>query len=534
MLTTEEAEHNRQMEQSKLDLAMGAELRNRAGQFATPPALADEMVAHCWASWQARRKRARFLEPCAGTGTFFSSLRRIFPPDFIEAAFACELDTGHANVARKLWGNAGLEVKQADFLGEVPPAKKYNLLITNPPYVRHHHLSPARKEELRALVRERLRLSISGLAGLYCYFVLLADSWLEDSGLSAWLIPSEFMDVNYGIAVKEYLTNRVRLLQIHRFCPTDRQFDDALVSSAVVIFEKSLPLDQEVLFSLGGSLRCPAENRMLRHSELLPAEKWSKYFGDVVGESSRAHFLFGDLFTIKRGLATGNNNFFILPRDRAKKLVIPDQFLRPILPSPKCITNPVIETDESGYARLTPQLALIDCRLSEDIVAQRFPRFWEYLRFGRENGVHVSYLTSRRTPWYSQENRPPPPFLCTYMGRSGNGRKPFRFLWNKSQATAPNVYLLLYPKGPLQALLTHEPLLYQKLFDALQSLDTDDIRGGGRVYGGGLFKMEPKELANIPADFLTNALHLGERLALPWQTSFLDSIKSSDDLLASE
>ena len=92
------------------------------------------------------------------------------------------------------------------------------------------------------------------------------------------------------------------------------------------------------------------------------------------------------------------------------------------------------------------------------------------------------------------------------MGRSSNGRKPFRFLWNKSQATAHNVYLLLYPKGPLQKALERDSSLFQKLFAALQSLDTNDIKGDGRVYGGGLFKMEPKELAAISAAFVIGDL----------------------------
>ncbi len=101
---------------------------------------------------------------------------------------------------------------------------------------------------------------------------------------------------------------------------------------------------------------------------------------------------------------------------------------------------------------------------------------------------------------------PRAPFLCTYMGRNGRGRKPFRFLWNQSQATAHNVYLLLYPKGELQGLLKQKPGLHQRVFAALQSLDTAMITGTGRVYGGGLFKMEPKKLAAIPAQFILGAL----------------------------
>ena len=527
MQTIKAIEGRRQLEQAKLDLAMGTKLRNQTGQFSTPYALADEIIRYCRDRWEAKPQPVRFLEPCVGTGSFFSSLQNVFPPAQVESAFACELNGGHAQVALSLWKQSGLQVKHGDFLDQVPPRKKYNLLVTNPPYVRHHHLDPARKEELQAMVHERLHLRISGLAGLYCYFLLLADAWLEESALSVWLIPSEFMDVNYGSAIKEYLTRRVRLLHIHRFCPTDVQFDDALVSSAIVIFEKSPPDDQAVTFSLGGSLRAPAKSVERRQGELVPTEKWTKYIDTMPGISHRRQqsLLFGDLFTIKRGLATGNNNFFILPRAKANELGIPTQFLRPILPSPKCITDPVINTDEAGFPKLSPQLLLIDCRLPEETVAKQFPRFWQYLQSGKAKGVQETYLTSRRTPWYSQEEGPAPPLLCTYMGRSSNGRKPFRFLWNKSQATAHNVYLLLYPKGPLQNALDNDSSLFQQLFDALQSLDTDDIKGDGRVYGGGLFKMEPKELAAIPGAFLIDALGISlQNAPLVHQPGLFDSV----------
>jgi adenine-specific DNA-methyltransferase len=166
----------------------------------------------------------------------------------------------------------------------------------------------------------------------------------------------------------------------------------------------------------------------------------------------------------------------------------------------------VIEADPDGYPRTQPQLALIDCRLPEGEIRRRFPAFWSYLEDGEGKKIHQGYLTSRRSPWYSKEDRPPAPFLCTYMGRSQNGRKPFRFLWNQSAATAHNVYLLLYPKGPVRAACAREPRLSGVVFEALQKLDTDEFMGEGRVYGGGLYKMEPKELAQISGEAVFEAI----------------------------
>jgi len=97
-------------------------------------------------------------------------------------------------------------------------------------------------------------------------------------------------------------------------------------------------------------------------------------------------------------------------------------------------------------------------------------------------------------------------FLCTYMGRTSNGRKPFRFLWNQSAALASNLYLLLFPKGPLQAALRADSQLFAAVFQALRQIDTDAFIREGRVYGGGLYKMEPKELGRLAAEPVVEAM----------------------------
>ena len=168
-----------------------------------------------------------------------------------------------------------MRVIQGDFTKQKPEAV-YDVILTNPPYVRHHHLAAEEKQRLRELAQNATGLRLSGLAGLYCYFLLIAHDWLAENGLAAWLIPSEFMDVNYGDEVKRYLTERVCLLQIHRFCPSDVQFDDALVSSAIVIFEKRKPkADHAAVFSFGGTLTQPAKTDTVTLDELRATKKWT-------------------------------------------------------------------------------------------------------------------------------------------------------------------------------------------------------------------------------------------------------------------
>jgi hypothetical protein len=97
------------------------------------------------------------------------------------------------------------------------------------------------KEQLRYLSRRVTGIDLNGLTGLYGYFLLISHMWMEEGGIAGWLIPSEFMDVNYGNQIKQYLLDKVKLIHIHRFDPDEVQFNDALVSSTVVWLKKIKP-----------------------------------------------------------------------------------------------------------------------------------------------------------------------------------------------------------------------------------------------------------------------------------------------------
>ena len=82
--------------------------------------------------------------------------------------------------------------------------------------------------------------------------------------------------------------------------------------------------------------------------------------------------------------------------------------------------------------------------------------------------------------------------------RQGTAGNPFRFFWNQSRAVAPNVYLMLYPRGPLASELAGSPERGAEVLAMLRRLGADRLIAGGRVYGGGLHKLEPRELARLP------------------------------------
>ncbi len=506
-------EERRRVEQTRLDGLKTPAERNKWGQFATPFELALGLARY--AQTKLGKERIRFLDPAVGTGSFYSALCQSASPQAIETATGIELDPLFADAASSLWGGTSLHVIQGDFTKQEAPAQRFNLILTNPPYVRHHHLETAEKDRLKGQLAHSLRLDISGLAGLYCYFLLLCHEWMEDGGLAIWLIPSEFMDVNYGVSLRRYLTENVTLLHIHRFCPTDVQFTDALVSSAVVVFRKVVPpAEHHARFSFAGPIEHPQAEAEVPIELLRRSRKWTQFpANSAVASTDR--LTLGDIFTVKRGLATGSNSFFILTAEQADRWQIPRQFLKPILPGPRYLTADVIKALPDGTPVVSPLLFLLDCSEPEEKIKELWPRFYDYLQKGRGENVHTSYLAGHRVPWYSQEQRPAARFLCTYMGRSSNGRHPFRFIWNKSEATAHNVYLMLYPKESLRAALRKNPGLEVRVFEALRGITPSQLISGGRVYGGGLHKVEPNELARVPAHILAEAID--DQVRIEWQ-----------------
>jgi hypothetical protein len=315
------------------------------------------------------------------------------------------------------------------------------------------------------------------------------------------------MDVNYGQAVKQYLLQRVTLLHIHRFDPNDVQFADALVSSAIVWFRNAAPpKGHSVKFTFGGTLEQPRMTKMVLASELTRERKWTRFPVSGVRRKSELPTI-SDFFRIKRGLATGNNDFFILSAEEIADRKLPKQCFRPILPSPRYVSSDEIEADDKGNPRLERSLFLLDPDYTEDQIRERFPSLWTYLEEGKAQGLHERYLCSHRTTWYAQEDRPAPPIVCTYLGRGDakNGR-PFRFILNHSNATVANVYLAMYPTPILSRALALDSALIRKVWEVLNRLTPHELLSEGRVYGGGLHKLEPKELANVPVPDIAELL----------------------------
>jgi hypothetical protein len=468
--------------------------RNKLGQYSTPKVLADDIV-HTSLEY-ITKSNIRFLDTSIGTGVFYSSLIESVEEKNISCACGYEIDDCYYAPSKKLWDNTKLKYIKNNFLDVTHPifdGEKYNLIISNPPYVRHHHIEENLKRALHDKIEINFGLSFSGLSGLYCYFIALSSLWLMKNGISTWLIPNEILDVNYGRCVKSFLINNVNLLRIHKYLPNNPKFSDALVTS-IVLFYTMGTYNNELVLTMGDDLCKPIFYKSIEKSQLNPNEKWSVLFNNnhkkIISKKN-----LGDYFTVKRGIATGSNKHFILKENQIKELNVPKEYILPLLPSARYINEDICTINKTNTDIRYNYLLNVTC--PEDRMSYLPKELVNYLN-DTYSQIKNNYIIKNRMPWYKQESRSNCPFLLTYMGR--NRKKPFRLFLNLTKAIVTNGYLMIYPKFDWETIYNENNDFLEMLYNDLIRLLNKNIVHYGRVYGGGLYKIEPKELMNIPVD----------------------------------
>ena len=94
----------------------------------------------------------QFFDPALGTGVFYSALLSIFSKKKLNMQWDLKL-TKYIGVRQWIFGtiNPPLDLKLADFTIKSAPKSeenKFNLIICNPPYVRHHAMTSYEKLRL--------------------------------------------------------------------------------------------------------------------------------------------------------------------------------------------------------------------------------------------------------------------------------------------------------------------------------------------------------------------------------------------------
>jgi len=110
-----------------------------------------------------------------------------------------------------------------------------------------------------------------------------------------------------------------------------------------------------VEFTYGGTHAEPTQTRIIPASALQHEGKWTRFPRSDV-RTATAGFKLSDFFKVQRGLATGDNRFFIMTRAQIAERGLPPEFFKPILPGPRHIPGDEIEAEPDGTPKIERQL----------------------------------------------------------------------------------------------------------------------------------------------------------------------------------
>lgn len=460
------------------------EHRRKFAQFFTPFQLATLM-----ADWLLGNKNLKtVLEPAFGLGVFSRALISK-KSDLSIKGF--DIDEKIFAESKEIFNNTSIvELHLKDYMFN-DWNNKYDGIICNPPYFKFHDYD---NKTILNEIKNRLKIKLSGFTNLYTLFLLKSIYQLNPNGRLAYIIPSEFLNSDYGKHVKSALTKNNVLRHIVVFDFEENIFDDALTTACILLCSNDKH-NQKVKFSTIKEIDdlelirtyiseyplYSIDDSTFNNNKLEPKVKWRKYYQKQNGIRYKNLIPFSSAAKVVRGIATGANEYFTFSKSKANQYGIDKKYLLP------CICKAVDVRDnfftEDNYHSLIKsdrQTYLLNANDSKD------ENVLKYIDFGEKTGIDKKYLTANRTPWYSLENRPPSPIWVSVFNRSG-----LKFIRNEANIFNLTTFHCVYPvQNSLFNNINIDVLFAYLLTDIAREIFEDNCR----EYGNGLQKFEPNDL----------------------------------------
>jgi adenine-specific DNA-methyltransferase len=460
-----------------------SESRKALGQFFTPYPVAQFM-----AKWVAGTPNLRkVLDPAAGLGVFFRAI--LEETQQLTALTAFDIDSRVLDEAEKLFENVSdaLSFKSQDYLLS-DWSEKYDGIICNPPYFRFQNFS--RRSEILMDFQLHLQMKLTGLTNLHSLFLLKASQQLSEGGRAAFIVPSEFLNSDYGKRVKHYLLKHGVLKYIILFDYRSNVFEDAITTSAILLLanDNSSRINfvtvhsQDELIELSTRIRAYPSFGEIGSSyssdELDPLVKWRRYYQGLNGGHYVNLVPFTKYARVMRGIATGDNDYFTFGKTQIREHRIKTTSLLPCITKASHSKSSFFTSDDFEDLKSQDKrcylLNAVDSR-DESVI--------KYIKLGEKKGVNQRYLTKNRNPWYSLENRPPAPFWVSVFTRGG-----LRFVRNEAMVRNLTCFHGIYP---LHGFEEDMELLFGYF---LTPTSMGVFSNSRREYGNGLDKFEPHDV----------------------------------------
>lgn len=383
--------------------------------------------------------------------------------------------------------------------------ERFDAIVCNPPYTRHHHLPEVYKSSWAATMKQEYGIRLSRFSSLFAYFFVQAARMLAPTGRMAFITPAVVFEASYSRQIKAFIRQQLRLRAVITFDEALSVFDGVDTAGCITLLEGSETpatdtftfiqirerIDPEpVLWAIEQQDTVSTDwgtSRRINLSELEPRRKWT-VIGRENGRFDNEHFVpLSAIARVMRGIATGANDFFVLSDSEVAEWGLRQANLRPVLTRTRVAPGYVFDQadfDRLGHEGKKRWLLYLTGPVTSGTPEAR------YIQYGETLDLHQRSLVKTRSLWYAMEQRDPAPIYFTYLSR-----KRSRFVYNQAHVLALNVFLCIYPVP----VISQDETMLKVLLAVLNSLIAkDSLRYVGRTYGADTVKVEPREMDRLP------------------------------------
>ena len=386
---------------------------------------------------------------------------------------------------------------------------------------------------------------------LYIYFYFHGLSLLNPEGSFCFITSNSWLDVGYGKDLQEFLLKHCHTKQIIDN-QSRRSFASADVNTVICLFSapdetRESGLDKMTRFvmlktpfegvldpiifeeveeadertSMPEHRTFPVPQRVLLESggEYQTADRSSKYTGDKWGgKYLRAPDIYwtilekgkdklvrvGDVAEVRRGFTTGANDFFYLDADAIRRWGIEEEFLKPVIKSPRECKSILIDPNQLKFK-------LFMCDKDKEGLAGTAAL--KYIEWGESQGFHRRPSCRGRARWWDLGQRRDPRLAFNYLISSTA-----RTLYAPDGCfTGDNFQEIHANSGLTQSLCVS---LNSSLFQLMVNM------AGRSNFGGGLLKIQTYEVSELLCLDPTEVVFDDETI---FASSSWDMLEPSDD-----
>jgi adenine-specific DNA methylase len=351
---------------------------------------------------------------------------------------------------------------------------KYDVVLTNPPYVRQQIQA---KEQIEAYRANNPNLDgLHNRADLWAYFLVKSIDHLKKGGSLGAILPWSFIQADYAKPIRANLLNKfenIRLLALKNkyFAGVDERIlivwlNNYGESNTKIEFAYSKEVKRNISF-------IDLSRESWVSNTILPEKGNSLKF--VFDQLSKVYGFksFNNYASSLIGIVTGANKFFIKDYDEAISLGFKEDQLIPIMTKTE---------DLAAYLKdkknITKGLIYLTSKDEK--------KHYEYIHSGEEQDFHLRAHSTLREPWYSVKlGNVPDAFFPYRMSRIPH------LVLNDSDMQSTNsihrIYFKELTKVEIRWIFVSMLSVYGQL----------SLEANSKTYGRGILKVEPGSLGNV-------------------------------------